>query len=169
MLACICVVLALSSCDEDYTIKFAMWKGFEINPTTVHPGDTIRIKAVLDKGGQYLYKIKYNWTMTVDTINDKGMTGEKELSYSISSSTSRPIHMNDEPSAYFVIPQNVVTGKALHKFTFQADYEHAATGAPVSTQSTAQEGYYGGVFNYQALSTLYSRTTNNFTTVINIE
>jgi len=179
MLSLITFVSFTSCDDDDTTIKFPIWKGFQIYTSSktftpgssinVKAGDTLRIKAILDKGGQYLNQVKYKWYLTVDTLDEKGIPGAKDLSYSIESNSAHRIHMNDEPTAYFVIPANVAMGTAKHQFSFNVDYSNAAVGVPASGSSTTQEGYFGGVFNYQAASTLYSKTTNNFSATITIE
>lgn len=163
-------ICSFTSCeDDDYTMNFPTWKGFKISTNTVGVGDTLRIYADLDKGGRYLYKVKYSWGLVVDTISEKGEIAPMELTYNIQSTSSRPIHCNDQPKAFFVIPQNVVPGKAQHRFNFRVDYEHAAVGTPTPTTSEPHTGYLGGTFRYEVLSPLFSRTSNSFTTELTIK
>lgn len=171
-------ILALASAfvftaceDDDASMYFPTWKGFKIDRTTLVAGkDTLKIHADLNKPGKYLYRVSYKWTMVIDTISDDGKQALDTLVYTIQSSASHPIHMNDEPSARFIIPANAVKGTMVRPFTFTCDYEHAAAGVPVAQDMTQPfEGYLGGHFKYQILSPLYSRTSNSFTTPITIE
>lgn len=168
----------LTSCDlfpwmedgSEETMKFPTWKGFMLDKTTIPAGDTLRIHADLNQAGKNLYKVQYKWTMVIDTLNDKGMPVPDTLTYRIQSSASRPIYLNDEPKATFVIPANAQKGTKARNFTFTCNYEHAAAGVPQSQDDTKPfAGYLGGDFKYMILSQLYSRTENKFSTTITIE
>lgn len=163
-------IMTFTACDDDDpTLVFPTWKGFKIDQTTLNAGDTLRIHADLDRPGKYLYKVHYKWTMVVDTISEEGKVALDTLTYKVQSTTARPIHMNDTPNAYFLIPKNAVKGSKATNFTFTCDYEHAASGTPEPLETAPHDGYLGGVFKYQVLSPLYSRTSNRFSTMITIE
>lgn len=164
-------ILSLVSCDDEVEpMRFATWKGFKIENATLSPGDTLRIHAELDKPGKYLYKVAYKWTMVIDTISKEDVVRPDTIVYRIQSTSVRPIHMNDEPKAYFPIPKNAVRETKSHRFTFTCDYEHAAAGIPEKQADTKPyEGYLGGDFSYNVLSSLYSRTSNSFSATLTIK
>ncbi len=161
----------MTSCeDEDSTMRFVTWKGFKIDKTRLAAGDTLRIHAEVDQPGKYLYKVAYKWTMVIDTVSQENVVRPDTITYRIQSTSTRPIHMNDEPKAHFVIPKNAVKGTKSRNFSFTCDYEHAAAGIPApQKETTPYEGYLGGVFSYNVLSQLYSRSQNSFATNITIE
>lgn len=162
-----CDILGL---DEDTSIIFPTYRGFKIDKTTLSGGDTLHIKAYISKKGQYLYKCNFNWYMEVDTLcQESGATGKMLLHYSIKSTNATPISLNDETTAKFVIPENIVTGTQRTNFSFQVEYEHAAAGTPKDKETPAEEGYLGGTFVYRVMSVLYSRITNNFTTSLTFQ
>lgn len=165
------VGISFTSCDDiDYNISFPMWKGFTLSSKTLHAGDTLVVKAVLDKKGKNLYSPTYSWTLNIDTISDEGKVGTKTLSYRKVSNNAHPILINDEPEARFVIPENVMKGTASHHIGFDVEYDNAVDATEtISLESMPQEGYEGGRFTYNVASTLYSRTRCTFNTRLTIE
>lgn len=157
--------------DDNYEVIFPTWRGFKINTNTVKRGDTLRINMPVEKGGQNLMKTSYTWTMQVDTLDDDGVrTGTKTLTYKIASKASRPIHMNDEPKAYFAIPMNAIPGTANRQFTFKVNYDNCVQCNDVySYTQEVQSGYLGKFITCSILSQLYSSATANFSTSITIE
>lgn len=171
MMMAIATIIGFTSCDEEKEVVFATWKGFTVNPTEVSIGDSVVVKAEVDKPGNCLYNTSYTWTMEIDTINaETNKTGKQQLEYRISSTPQRPIHMNDQPVAYFKIPANAVKGSANRRFTFQVNYDNAVYATPVTHKTEIQEGYLGdNAITYSVLTGLYSKANATFKCNITIK
>ena len=163
-------ICSLTSCKEDdYNIEFPIWKGFTLSKTSVAPGDTLIMKCHLDKGGKNLYQTHYICTMTIDTVSAKNEVKSMAITYDVSSNANHPIHMNDEPTIVFPIPQNAVLGTKSRRFSFEVKYSNAVDGEPKTFKSQVHDGYLGNEFTYQIQSVLYSHTTSNFNHTITIQ
>lgn len=163
-------LVSLTSCDDKASISFVTWKGFTVEPTTLSAGDTLIIKAHVDKPGKNLYKVNYSWTLEVDTLSADGTkSGKQKLTYNIASTAGHPIHMNDQPVAYFKMPANIVKGTASHNVSFQVNYDNAMDSEPMNFTTHVKDGYLGTEISYNVLSILYSQAKSNFRCTFTVE
>lgn len=132
------ITLSFLSCEkEDTTSYMPTWKGFNVVPRPVPPGDSVTVTACQDQIGHLIYKAMYNWTVTyhMRDMNGADSTVTKTFNNSV-------VYDNDpsDPSIRFLVPMEVTRDVSV---SFQGRYMYSGQGSSASDGSTIQTGFDG--------------------------
>lgn len=154
----------LSSCDEaDNTVIPPTFKGFTCEPATIHPGDTLTLRAVYASKGKYCYKPRTTWKITLDTLNAETQNYDKVVF-----SNQRTCSISEESLfVRFAVPQSARTRQSC-PVTFDVAFDNAvdAENQGYSLPNPTQEGYLGTFSNSVVNSLLYSHCSGSLNVFI---
>ncbi len=152
---------AFTSCeDEERNPTPPTFKGFTYSPNPVHPGDTITISAIYANRGEFVYKPRCTWKISLDTLDTKTSTYE-----SIQFSKQKTQSISDETLfVQYIIPKTAKVGQTA-RCSFDVAFDNAvdATAIGASWTNPTENGYVGTFGSSTIQSTLYSHCSGNMT------
>ncbi len=159
MLLVVCALFTMVACDDDKNASAPSYWGFTYTPTTVHAGDSVTIKAVQRKKGQYLYSTTYNWSMRLTVVDSLYNVVDTTLSYK--QTTNYDGTYNGDPTWNLKIPEGTTSSSAT--VSFSASWSNYADGEYVSTTTPSdRDAIYKGTIT-SSTYTLYSNASGSFT------
>ena len=138
LLLAVVAVCVFTACEKEDTSSYMpTWKGFEVTPRPVTPGDSVTVTACQDQIGHLIYKAIYNWTITMHLRDHIG--GDSVVTKTINQTV---IYDNDpsDPSIRFLVPSDVTNDV---KVNFQGRYLYSGQGYQANDGSNIQTGFEG--------------------------
>lgn len=149
-------VLLITSCEDKKTSYPPVFKGFTVEPSKPCAGDSITIKACVDKKGSLLYSSTYNWGLSMTTIDNEGFTHDTVIA--VKQTVPSDGTQYKDPVVKFRIPKDVFIANGRSAYAtikFSASYKNAADGEAVGIMGGyTGEGCFGSIESNVA--TLYS-------------
>lgn len=128
----LCVALAFMACEEEHISTLPTFKGFRLEPTVWHSGDSITVTAVQQTPGDLLYKAVYKWSVA---CTDTTFTKTYSVVYDADKS---------DPFIGFRIPEDL-TGKANINFSVEYSYSATPPTTIVNGSNDDTEGIFGRI------------------------
>lgn len=140
-LAVLTAIFTIVSCDEkNYESYPPTWKGFQITPNPVTPGEKVTVVAIQNEKGRLINATDYDWTLIVE-LEPEGRDTIKRHEHTNYDGIS-----NADPRMTFTIPANAKSNRQA-KLTFNAVYQYSGHGIQVSSGNSYDTGssYTGSI------------------------